>query len=214
MHMEPWVRAGALALMLALDGASARAQQPVPPADHAKSAAGVLVVEVKFAPDGTVSACLIARSNVPYALEVETVDYIRRKWVNHFFAGDVVRFPVTFDELPWYAKQWGDGLTPPPNFLPAGDPGRKLKLRVTFGPDGWVKGVQIMQPSGLDAVDRQAAVWVKVHWHDPAYAGKTLDAPFIFKTPAVPKPAVVKAPPKPKAVAPVEPAAAPAVRVQ
>ncbi|HEX4138894.1 MAG TPA: hypothetical protein VHY09_00985 [Candidatus Methylacidiphilales bacterium] len=206
-----------LALALGLGLSMALAQETsVPGVPDMDTGKGVLTIDVKFAADGTVSACRIARSNVPYALEVSTVDYIRRKWVNGYFAGETVRFPVTFDELPWYAKQWGKGLVPPPNFLPADDPGRKLKLRVTFGPDGWVRHVQVMEPSGLDDVDRETAFWVNVHWHDPAYQGQTLDAPFIFKTPAVPKPAVAKAPPKPepKPAAPEEPAAPPAVRVQ
>jgi len=191
----------------------ASAQESAPTANARK---GLLVVDVKFAADGTVAACRIVRSNVPYVLESSTVDYVRRKWVNAFFAGEAVQLPITFDELPWYVTSWQDGLTPPPNFLPAGDPGRKLKLRVTFGPDGWVKRVEVKEPSGLDTVDRDTAVWVKVHWHGAAYQGQMLDAPFIFKTPSLPKPVVAKAPPKPKAkaVTPEEPAAVPAVRVE
>ena len=173
------------------------------------------MVEVKFAADGTVAACRILRSNVPYVLESSTIDYVRRKWVNAFFANETVLLPITFDELPWYAKSWMDGLTPPPNFLPAGNPGRKLKLRVTFGPNGWVQRVEVKEPSGLDIVDRDTAVWVKVHWHDVAYQGQTLDAPFIFKTPVMPPPVPVKTPKtKAKAAAPEEPAAAPAVKVE
>ena len=179
-----------------------------------KNDKGILIAEVKFAPDGTVAVCRIVRSNVPYQLEVETVEYIRRKWVNAWFAGDTVRFPITFDALPWYAKHWDDPLVPPPNFLPEGDPGRTVKLRITFGPDGWAQRVQVQGTSGSDVVDRETAIWVKVHWHNEAFAGQTLDAPFIFKTPETVKPAVVKAAPKPKAAAPVEPAAAPAMRVQ
>ncbi len=107
------------------------------------------------------------------------------------------------------------GLSPPPNFLPEGDPGRKLKLRVTFGPRRLgPQRVEVTEPSGLDPVDHQTAIWVKAHWHNDAYQGQTIDAPFIFKTPSTPKPAVVKAPPKPKPVAPEESAAAPAVRVE
>ncbi len=50
---------------------------------------------------------------MPYTLETETADYIRRKWVNEWFAGETVRFPITFAELPWYAKQWDDGIVTP-----------------------------------------------------------------------------------------------------
>jgi len=210
MKISAW-----LAGVLVLGFSIASAQETAPTAD-ATTGRGLLVVDVKFAADGTVAACRIVHSNVPYVLESSTVDYVRRKWVNAYFANEEVQLPITFDELPWYATQWGDGLTPPPNFLPPDDPGRKLKLRVTFGPDGWVQRVEVKEPSGLDAVDRNTAVWVKVHWHDATYQGQTLDAPFIFKTPSLPKPAVAKAPPKPKvkAAAPEEPAAVPAVRVE
>ncbi len=206
--------------MLGLSAVPALAQQltappPAAPAESfAKSDKGILVAEVHFAPDGSVASCRIMRSNVPYTLEAGTVDYIRRKWVNKWFAGYTVRFPIIFEELPWYAKHWDEGMVAPPNFLPPGDPGRKLKLRVSFGPDGWAQGVQIEVPSGLDTVDRQTAVWVKVHWHNEAFAKQTLDAPFIFKTPSTPKPVVAKTQPKPKVAAPEEPVAAPAVRVQ
>ena len=202
------------ALAFGLGVAFAQEAPPSPAAD-ATAGKGLLVVEVKFAADGTVAACRIMRSNVPYVLESSTIDYVRRKWVNAFFGSETVLLPITFDELPWYAKSWMDGLMPPPNFLPAGDPGRKLKLRVTFGPNGWVQRVEVKEPSGLDTLDRDTAVWVKVHWHDVAYQGQTLDAPFIFKTPALPKPVVAKTPkPKAKAASPEEPEAAPAVRVE
>ena len=201
---------------LVLVWSMASAQETAPSvAPDANAGKGQLVVEVKFAADGTVTACRIMRSNVPYVLESSTIDYVRSKWVNAFFANETVLLPITFAELPWYAKSWMDGLMAPPNFLPPGDPGRKLKLRVTFGPNGWVKRVEVKEPSGLDAVDRDTAVWVKVHWHDAAYQGQMLDAPFIFKTPSAPKPAVANATkPKAKAAAPGEPAAAPAVRVE
>jgi len=206
------MKIGLCALALLLSGNFASAQ------DAAGNAKGLLVVDVRFAADGTVAACRIVRSNVPYVMESSTVDYVRRKWVNAWFAGETVLMPISFDELPSYATNWGEGLATPPNFLPEGDPGRKLKLRVTFAPDGWVQRVEVKEPSGLDTVDRDTAVWVKVHWHDTAYQGQTLDAPFIFKTPPVAKPVVAKAAPKPKAkpkpVAPEEPAAVPAVRVE
>ena len=208
-------------LALGFYAAPALAQELAPPPAPAqtdkKNDRGMVVAEVKFAEDGTVATCRIVRSNLPYPLEAGTVDYIRRKWVNKYFAGDTVRFPLTFDELPWYAKHWDDGIVAPPNFLPPGDPGRKLKLRVTFGPDGWAQKVEVEQTSALDAVDRQTAIWVKVHWHNEAFAGQTLDAPFIFKTPVGTNPAVAKTTkPRPKAAAPTEqePAAVPAVRVE
>ena len=202
----------ALVLTLSLGTASAQTTTPAP---GPVESPGLLEVDVKFAADGTVAACRIVHSNVPYTLEAGTVDYIRRKWVNEWFAGEAVRFPITFAELPWYAKKWSDGLVTPPNFLTAGDPGRKLKLRVTFGPDGWAQRVEVKESSGLADVDRNTAVWVKVHWHNVAYQGQTVDAPFVFKTPLLPKPPVAKAPPKPQpTAAPEEPQAAPAVRVQ
>ena len=203
-----------LACVLALGLSVASAQEAPPPTDTT-AGKGLVMVEVKFAADGTVAACRIMRSNVPYVLESSTIDYVRRKWVNAFFANETVLLPITFDELPWYAKGWMEGLMPPPNFLPAGDPGRKLKLRVTFGPNGWVQRVEVKERSGLDTVDRDTAVWVKVHWHDVAYQGQTLDAPFVFKTPVMPKPVVTKTPKvNPKPAATEEPTAAPAVRVE
>jgi hypothetical protein len=190
-----------------------RAQETAPatlPVDpYKKNDKGVLMVEVSFAKDGTVSLCRIVRSNVPYPLEAGTIDYIRRKWVNAWLAGYTIRLPITFDELPWYAKHWDDALVPPPNLLADGDPGRKLKLRVTFGKDGWAQRVQVVESSGLDTVDRTTAIWVKVHWHNEDFAGKTLDAPFVFKA----RPAQ-KAPAPTQPAVPPEPAATPAMKVE
>ena len=208
---------GIVGLMLGLGAARAMAQQAEPaslPVDaYTKNDKGLIVAQVQFAADGKVAACRIVRSNAPYPLEAATVDYIRRKWVNETFAGDTVNFPITFDELPWDAKSWNDGLVPPPNWLSPGDPGRKVRLDVTFGKDGWVQEVHVAQPSGIELVDQQTGLWVKVHWHSDKYAGTKVDVPFEFKSPPAPKPVVVKTPPKPEP-APEEEAAPPAVRVQ
>jgi hypothetical protein len=171
------------------------------------------VAEVNFGKDGSVASSRVVRSNVPYPLEASTIDYIRRKWMNPYFAGQTAFFPVEFDELPWYVKHWDDPLMPPPNFLAPGDPERKLKLRIVFGQDGWAQRVEVKQPSGADDVDRGTAIWVKVHWHNVAYAGQTMDAPFDFKSLRKAKSAVANAP-KQKAVESQEDYAAPAVRVE
>lgn len=191
------------------------APPPLPVEPYKKNDKGLVVVEVKFAADGKVDGCRILRSNAPYPLEASTVDYIRRKWVNEALAGATVTLPIEFDELPWYAKHWNEGLLPPPNLLPADDPGRTLKLRITFDENGWISHVTVVQPTGIDLVDRETAVWVKVHWHSDKYAGQTVDTPFDFKSPVKPKPAVAREPAKPKpAPVPEEPAAPPAVRVE
>jgi len=207
---------GVVALGLTF-GVVAQAQEdalPALPVDaYKKNDKGILVAEVKFAADGTVSSCRILRSNVPFTLEASVVDYIRRKWVNEWLAGDTVHMPITFEELPWYAKHWDDPLVAPPNFLPTGDAGRNVKLRITFGPKGWVQRVKIESPSGVDLLDRETAIWVKVHWHNEAYAGQTVDAPFEFKPVSVP----VQPKPVSKPVAPPTPQeiyAPPAQRVE
>jgi hypothetical protein len=187
--------------------------QDLPVEPYKANDKGILVAEVQFDAQGKVAACRVVRSNVPYPLEASTVDYIRRKWVNEAFAGAVAYFPLTFDQLPWYAKAWDNGLVPPPNLLSPGDPDRNLKLRVTFGPAGWVQRITIQEASGIQLVDQQTAIWVKVHWHSDAYAGQTVDVPFEFKSPASPRPVVVKTPPPKPKPAPEE-EAPPAVRVQ
>jgi hypothetical protein len=183
---------------------------------YKKNDKGIVVAQVKFAADGKVDTCIIVRSNVPYPLEAATVDYIKRKWINDLFAGETVLFPITFDELPWYATHWNDDLVPPPNILPLGDPGRSLKLRIAFGKDSWVEHVQVIQPSGLQLVDVTTARWVKVHWHNEAFSGQTLDTPFVFKPRPVPKApvAVKRKPVAAEPAKPAEPASLPAVRVQ
>jgi hypothetical protein len=212
-----------MALCAGLFALRAFAQQVAPPelpvAPYKKNDKGIIVARVTFAADGTVKDCRVVRSNAPYPLEAATVDQIKRKWINDWFAGQTIDFPITFDEMPWYVTHWNDGLVPPPNTLPPGDPGRKLKLRITFDADGWVEQVKIAQASGIEVVDIVTANWVKAHWHNDAFAGQTLDAPFVFKTPPGPKPVTAKAPPRPKPKPaepawPTEPIAPPAVRVQ
>jgi hypothetical protein len=194
------------------------ASPPLPVEPYNKNDKGVIVVEVRFGQDGKAAACRVLRSNAPYPLEVNTVDAIKSEWNDEWLAGQTVDFPITFDELPWYATKWDENLVPPPNQLPPGDPGRKLKLRITFGADGWVDHVKVLEPSGIELVDQEAELWVKVHWHNDAFANRTLDVPFDFKAPIPPKPTVAKAPPPaPKPVAPAAPAesaAPPAVRVE
>ena len=196
------------------------APPPLPVAPYEKNEKGLIVVQVIFGADGKVASCRVARSNVPFPLEAATVDAIKREWDDDWLAGETVNFPITFDTLPWYATHWDDNLVPPPNLLPLGDPGRTLKLRITFGADGWVEHVKIVQPSGIELIDRQTAIWVRVHWHNNAFAGQTLDTPFVFQPPLGSKPAKAKTPaakasPKPTVPAePAEPVAPPAVRVE
>ena len=181
-----------LVLMLAVGVWPMRAQEmappPMPMEAHKQNPQGLILVEVKFDAEGKVDACHIEHSNAPLSLEASTITYVKREWNSEEMAGRTVDFRITFDELPWYATHWDEALVPPPNLLPAGDPGRRVKLRVTFGADGWVEQVQVMLPSGLDRLDRQTGAWVKVHWHNIAYAGQTFDTPIEFKTPVAARP--------------------------
>jgi hypothetical protein len=214
-----------LLLMLAVGAGSVAlpivAQEVVPPpaplpvAPYPKNEKGLIVAEVNFAADGKVKSCRVVRSNAPFPLEAATVEAIKRVWNDRWLAGETVDFPITFDELPWYATHWDDDLVPPPNILPPGDPGRKLKLRISFGADGWVERVEVVQHSGIELVDRQTAIWVEVHWHNDAFAGRTLDTPFEFKPPLTPRPAMKKPPASaPQPAAPAYPATAPAGRAE
>ncbi len=175
----------------------------------------MVLTQIQFGPDGSVKQCRIVRSNAPYALEASTTDFIENHWKNSFFAGETRYIPITFDQLPSYVPHWNDDMVPPPDPLASTDPERALKLRLTFGTDGWVKKVEVVDPSGQDSLDMQTELWVQVHWHHDAYANQVIDAPFKFEPPAPPPtpapPVVVK---KAKPVAPDEPVAIPAERVQ
>jgi hypothetical protein len=207
-----------IALMVVLVMAPARAQSdaadPIPADIFKAGDKGVVILAVQFAADGSVKDCRVVRSNVPYPLEAAVIDYARRKWMNDFLAGETIYFPITFDEVPWYATGWNQGLVPPPDLLSMGDPPRKLKLRITFGADGWVRATKIIESSGVDLVDHETAIWVRVHWHDDAYAGQTVDTPFEFRPPQ-PAPVVTpSAKPATPPPVPAEPPAPPAVRVE
>jgi hypothetical protein len=99
----------------------------------------------------------------------------------------------------------------PPDFFPYDGHEYKLTMRITFGADGWAQDVQVLEPSGVELVDRQTAAWVRVHWHSGEHAGRTVDAPFIFRREDA-KPTAVAPRPKPQPAP--EPAAIPATRAQ
>ncbi len=189
---------------------------PLPVEPYKKNDKGVIYIQVHFDKEGKVDESRIVRSNVPYPLEASTADYVKRKWVIEDLAGGTFTFPIVFDQLPWYAKQWNQGLITPPNLLPPGDPGRTLKLQITFDADGWISRVAIGQSTGLEDVDRNTAIWVKVHWHSDKYAGQTVDTPFEFKTPTDSKPTLAKKPTKTKPAPAPEPTdyAPPAMKVE
>jgi len=177
-------------------------------------AGGFVFVKIKFAPDGKVQDCGIIRSNVPFSLEASTVDFIKQHWRNQLFAGATVTLPITYQVADSTSAHWNEDIAPPPNPLTPDDPERKLKLRVTFGDDAWVKDAQVVETSGSDSVDHQTLVWVRVHWHHQAYANQVIDAPIVFK--ALPSAApVAAAPPVPVAPPPPpEPAPIPAIRAE
>jgi hypothetical protein len=174
---------------------------------------GVVIVEVQFAKDGSAKQCRVIRSNAPFPLEASTVDFIEKRWKLPLFAGEARVVPIIFQELPSYLPQWNSEMAIPPNPLAVGDPERNLKLRLTFGADGWVKSVDTVAPSGLDSLDQDTAAWVKVHWHHEAYANQVVEAPFDFKPPVAspPPPPVVKHHVSPP---PAEPVPIPAIRAQ
>jgi hypothetical protein len=193
------------------------AQEPIPSDQPSVNVddqhPGFIIVEVTFDAKGAVKTCRILRSNAPFALESSTIDYIRAHWQSPFFADATATLPIVF-EATSSATYWDEDMTPPPNLFPYGDQLQNLTLRVSFGSDGWVSGVKVLQPSTNQLVDRETAIWVKVHWHHAAYANQTLDAPFKFQPPPpapAPAPPVAKAkPPAP----PPEPVAIPAIRAE
>lgn len=151
---------------------------------------GFILVEVKFAEDGKVWSGRVVRSNAPFSLEASTIDFVKNHWKNEFFAGTTQVFPIIFSQLPSSSSHWNDDMPPPTDPLAVGDLKRETKLRVNFGPDGWVQHVEVADPSGVDSIDQQTAIWVRVHWHHVAFAGQTVDVPFEFNPPEPPKPTV------------------------
>jgi hypothetical protein len=181
------------------------------------NAVGVVLAQIKFEQDGSVKQCRVVRSIAPYALEAATAEFIEGHWKNELFAGETRFIPITFDQLPSYSTEWNGDMVTPLDPLAVGDPERKLKLRLTFGTDGWIKKVVIVESSGLDSLDQQTEAWVQVHWHHDGYANQVIDAPFRFEAPVPPPAPVPVAPPvvHQKAPAPpAEPVAIPAMRVQ
>ena len=170
---------------------------------------GFILVQLKFAEDGKVWSGRVVRSNAPFSLEASTIDFVKNHWKNDYFAGTTQVFPITFSQLPSSCSHWNGDMPPPVNPLAAGDPKRDVKLRVHFGADGWVEKVDVASSCGVDSIDRDTAIWVKVHWHHSAYAGQTFDVPFQFKPP-VSKPVIQHKAPQP---VPEEDSAPPAVRV-
>jgi hypothetical protein len=181
--------------------------------DAFKNGAGVVLIQVRFDHAGKVDECHIVRSTAPWPLEVSTVEFVKKNWNNSFFADQTATLPITYDTPALGKSYWNGDMVPPLNLLSVGDTERDLKLRVTFGSDGWVKDAQVAQSSGSDAIDTQTAMWVKVHWHHAAYANRVMDAPFKFQPPA-PKVSIKHEPEHVAPPAPPEPIAPPAVRVE
>jgi len=174
---------------------------------------GTMVVAVAFGRDGKVRACRLLRSNAPFQLEASTLDHIRKHWNCPFFAGDTEVLPIVFDDTS-KSEDWDGDLTPPPLFFPNDDKKYYLKLRVTFGGDGWAKKVQVIQPSGIELSDQQTAEWIRIHWHHDAYANQVVDAPFEFSRSLPPPRPSPPVPPPANPAQPQEPVAIPAIRVQ
>ena len=172
---------------------------------------GKMIVAVTFGGDGKVQKCRLLRSNAPFQIELSTIDHIRKHWDCPVFAGDTEVLPIVFDDTST-SVPWDGDLEKPPLFYPDDDKTYSLKVRITFGNDGWANRVQIVQPSGIQLADRQTAEWLQIHWHHDAYANEVIDAPFEFSRPLPPPP---PAPPPPvKRAPPEQPVAIPAIRVQ
>jgi hypothetical protein len=165
---------------------------PVIPAGSASEEQGKIWVEVRYDSEGKVKTCRIIRSNAPVDLELSTVDYISQHWHCLFLAGQTLLMPIIFDPAPT-ANYWLKAMVPPPDPFPPDDPEHDMRLRITFGDDGWVREVHVLETSGDDSADKQTEAWVKVHWHNQDYAGKVIDVPFDFQ-PLPPKPTPAPAP--------------------
>jgi hypothetical protein len=195
-------------------------QQPADPGSRStgseRNGGGAIVVAITFGPDGKVVSCQLLRSDAPFQLEASTIDHIRKHWKVPLFADDTIVLPIVYEKPP-KPDYWIDDLMPPPDLFPYDDKTYTMKIRLTFGKDGWVRDTQIEQKSGTDLVDAQTAAWLKVHWHHSAYANQVVDAPFQFNRAAPPAPAPPPPPPVPppvKPAAPPEPVPIPAIRVQ
>jgi hypothetical protein len=204
---------GLIAFFPVLPGAKAQLIN-ISPAQGGQDAeqVGAIVVAVSYDRKGKAQKCRLLRSNAPFRLEMSTIEEIQKHWKCPLFAGGTVVWPIVFDSTSVSVK-WNADLETPPLFFPYGDKKYSLKLRLTFGSDGWVKRVQIIQPSGVDLADENTAAWIQIHWHHAAYANQVVDAPFEFSRSLPPPPPPV--PPKPAETAPPqEPVAIPAIRAE
>jgi hypothetical protein len=172
---------------------------------------GKIVLAVTYDRSGKVSDCRLVRSNAPVDLEASTVEYIRTKWTNPFFAGMEVTLPIVFEGQPG-AAHWNGDFPLPPNFFPYDNQKYAMKLRLTFDKEGWVTHVEAAQTSGIQLVDDQTGAWIQAHWHHAAYANRVVEVPLEFSRPPPPPPPAP--PPVPKPKPPPEPVAIPAMRVQ
>jgi hypothetical protein len=172
---------------------------------------GRVSVKITFGDSGEVKDCQVVRSNAPYSLEVSTIDYIKDNWIWTFCADKTVVVPVVFDDST-KSVHWNGDLDTPPDFLPVGETQRDVKLRLTFGDDGWIKETKVIQSSGIELMDQELSLWIRVHWHHDAYAGQVIDAPFQFSRAASTPIAAQEAPaPPPTPAAPPPPPKAPEV---
>jgi hypothetical protein len=141
---------------------------------------GIIMVEVAYGLDGKVENARIVRSNVPFSLESSVIDTIRKQWQVPLFAGAAMTFPIYFDTPPAAAGAWNEDTPPPRDLLPPGDAGRTLKVQVYFGDDGWVVNERIVEPSGIQLLDTETEIWIKVHWHHAAFANGNRIFPIEF----------------------------------
>lgn len=180
---------------VAIPAVRAGAEAPAPPLEPApvQHRRRTIIVSVTYGADGRVRDCKVMRSNATRLLEVSTLEHIRKHWGGAFFADSVEVVPIQFDETT--TTEWTGDMATPPNVFPDDNHAHEMTIRVSFDREGWVASTKVMLSSGIQIADEETAAWVRVHWHSDAYAGKAVDAPFIFQS-AKKKPSVSLMKPK------------------
>ncbi len=156
---------------------------PYPPTAWRHHETGTIQLSITFGRDQEVSDCHVVHSSAPYLLDTYTCDFIQKNWRSSAYAGTTISVPITYT-MPGVAPISVD-FPAPPYFTSDAEEG-SVTLAVNFGPDGWVKNCTVAKSSGYLHLDSMALAWVKTHWHHNAYAGQTINVPFVFKKPQAP----------------------------
>jgi TonB family protein len=143
---------------------------------------GSILYSVTFGPGGRVSECHVVRSSASAYLDAYGSAFIRDNWIFPSLRNLTVELPLSF-VLDGTSQKTPESFPAPPYYTSDSAAGT-LTLVVTFGTDGWVSQCVVSRSTGNTALDNRTMEWVKTHWHDIAYAGQTIQAPFEFR-PAV-----------------------------